>query len=85
MQVRFFERVKLERRIKQLEGKADKGHTLSAEELQALKQNREDLQVGSVSLIVPQMIVPQMYLAKDCDRFCSMLFTSQKERGMCPC
>jgi hypothetical protein len=44
-QIRFFERVKLERRVKQIEGKADRGHALSAEEQQHLKQHKENLQV----------------------------------------
>ncbi|DBA99881.1 TPA: hypothetical protein ACH3X1_013769 [Trebouxia sp. C0004] len=42
--IRFFERVKLERRVKQIEGKADRGHALSAEEQQHLKQHKENLQ-----------------------------------------
>lgn len=44
-QIRFFERIKLERRVKQIEGKADRGHALSAEEQQQLKQHKENLQV----------------------------------------
>lgn len=42
--IRFFERIKLERRVKQIEGKADRGHALSAEEQQQLKQHKENLQ-----------------------------------------
>ena len=52
MQVRFFERVKLERRIKQIEGKAHRGHVLSSEEQQQLKQHSENLQVSKVTAFV---------------------------------
>lgn len=43
--MRFFERVKLERRIQQLEGKQARGHALTAEEQQALINAKGDLQV----------------------------------------
>ena len=52
VQVRFFERVKLERRIRQIEGKAHRGHVLSSEEQQQLKRHRDNLQVSKVTAFV---------------------------------
>ena len=46
VQIRFFERVKLERRAKQLDSKAERGHALSEDEVQSLQQIKQDLQVG---------------------------------------
>lgn len=45
LQIRFFERIKLERRIKQLSGKAQRGHALSATEQQQIQKLKQDLQV----------------------------------------
>lgn len=45
LQIRFFERVKLERRIKQLQGKAKRGHALSAVEQQQIQKWEQELQV----------------------------------------
>ncbi|KAL3142959.1 hypothetical protein ABBQ38_003244 [Trebouxia sp. C0009 RCD-2024] len=42
--IRFFERIKLERRIKQLSGKAQRGHALSATEQQQIQKLKQDLQ-----------------------------------------
>ena len=50
LQIRFFERVKLERRIKQLEGKASRGHVLSSSELDQIQQSKENLQVCGVHI-----------------------------------
>ena len=47
LQIRFFERVKLERRLKQLQGKAQRGHALSASEQQQMQKWQKDLQVCS--------------------------------------
>ena len=52
VQVRFFERVKLERRIRQIEGKAHRGHVLSSEEQQELKRYSHNLQVSKVTAFV---------------------------------
>ena len=45
LQIRFFERVKLERGLKQLKGKAQRGHALSASEQQQIQKWEQDLQV----------------------------------------
>lgn len=45
LQIRFFERVKLERRVKQLEGKEKRGHALSDAELDQIQKSRQALQV----------------------------------------
>ena len=45
VQVRFFERVKLERRINKLDGKQARGHALSADEQQQITDAKSDLQV----------------------------------------
>ena len=47
LQIRFFERLKLERRLKQLKGKAQRGHALSASEQQQMQDWEQDLKVCS--------------------------------------
>jgi len=82
LQIRFFERVKLERRVKQIEGKADRGHALSAEEQQHLKQHKENLQVIQYSAHSTPMR-PMQSLARASNHVSAVCHALPKGREVC--
>lgn len=57
LQVRFFERVKVERQINKLEGKQLRGHALSSDEQQQLQSAKLDLQARQLQASGVQQLI----------------------------